>query len=777
MTETHDEASARGASNFIRDIIDADLRSGRHRQVVTRFPPEPNGYLHIGHAKSIVLNFGLAQDYGGQCNLRFDDTNPETESEEYASSIRESVRWLGFDWGDNLFYASDYFERFYNYAVKLIQKGLAYVDSQTDEQIRASRGTVTEPGRESPYRDRTVAENLEMFAAMRAGEYPDGAHVLRGRINMAAVNMKMRDPLLYRIKHAHHYRSGNDWCIYPMYDFAHPLEDAIEGITHSLCTLEFDNNRELYDWVLENCLEPEQMESRPRQYEFSRLNVEYTVMSKRKLLALVRQDLVRGWDDPRMPTLAGMRRRGVTPDAIRSFCDQVGVTKVESRTDISLFEHTLRDSLNHVAPRVMAVVRPLKVVITNYPEGEIEELEAPYWPHDVPREGSRTIYFSRELFIEQDDFMEEPPRDFFRLSPGVEVRLRYGYLIRCERVVRDESGAIIEVQCTYDPATRGGDAPDSRKVRGTIHWVSASKAVAAEIRLYDRLFSRPDPEAGDDPFTDHLNPTSLIVEHGMVEPSVLEDPPETRYQFERQGYFWRDPVDCSDALLVFNRIVSLRDSWSKRRKVQPVKAASPSPAPRPERAAAQSERTDPVDLLDAAGRQRFDDLTVDFSINRDDAALIAADEHLSAFFRRAAADSKLYQPLANWLVHEVRREMNARGLETIPIEPNDFADLVRLVSSNVINSSAGQTVLARMFQDGRSPESIVEEEGLRQVNEVATLEPEVDEVLSKFPDRVEAYRSGKKGLLGFFTGQVMRRTEGRANPQVIKELLEEKLGG
>ena len=416
-------------SNFIRDIIDQDLESGRHTNVVTRFPPEPNGYLHIGHAKSIVLNFGIAKDYDGRCHLRFDDTNPETESEEYAESICESVRWLGYEWDEHLYYASDYFELFYEYALKLIRKGLAYVDSLDEETIREYRGTVLKPGKESPYRSRSVEENLDLFRRMREGEFANGEHVLRARIDMASQNMKMRDPLLYRIKHAEHYRSGDDWCIYPMYDLAHPLEDAIENVTHSLCTLEFDNNRELYDWVLENCLEPEELPTRPRQYEFSRLNLDYTVMSKRKLLQLVDGGFVDGWDDPRMPTLAGVRRRGITPEAVRNFAEAVGVTKVDGRTDIGLFEHTIRDSLNHEAPRVMAVVDPLKVTITNFPEGEVDEVEASYWPHDVPKEGSRRVPFTRELYIERSDFMEEPVAGFYRLAPGREVRLRYAYFI------------------------------------------------------------------------------------------------------------------------------------------------------------------------------------------------------------------------------------------------------------------------------------------------------------------------------------------------------------
>jgi glutaminyl-tRNA synthetase len=761
------------ASNFIREIVESDLDSGKHSTVITRFPPEPNGYLHIGHAKSIVLNFGIAADYDGTCHLRFDDTNPETEDVEYAESIKESVRWLGYDWGDKLFHASDYFEQFYEYALKLIRQSDAYVCSLSEEEIREFRGTVTEPGRESPYRSRSVEENLDLFRRMRAGEFPEGAHVLRARIDMASVNMKMRDPLLYRIKHAHHYRSGDAWCIYPMYDFAHPLEDAIENITHSLCTLEFDNNRELYDWVLEHCLDPDEVPKRPRQYEFSRLNLDYTVMSKRKLLTLVKEGDVNGWDDPRMPTLAGMRRRGVPAEAIRTFCEKVGVTKTEGRVDLSLFEHVLRDDLNYRAPRVMAVTRPLKVVITNYPEARTEWLPADYWPHDIPKEGAREIPFTRELYIEADDFMEEPPSDFFRLAPDREVRLRYGYLITATDIIKDETGRITEVQATYDPETRGGDAPDGRKVKGTIHWVSASEGIPAEFRLYDRLFSHADPEADGVLLTDRLNPESMVITHGVVEPSVREDAADARYQFERLGYFWRDPVESIPDKLIFNRIVTLRDSWTKKK----APAHQPATPKKARKAASPGERKDPVDLLDEAGKTRFDTLTSGLQIGREEAAAIAADEVLTTYMFEAAQQSEHRRDLANWLVHEVKRELNDRSLRTVPFPSTRFAELVELVKSGTINSSAGQEVLAAMFDGVSSPEQIVEDRGLRQVSSDDALLPIVDEVLAEFPDKVAEYRGGKHGLMGFFTGQVMRRSSGAANPARTKELLSEKLAG
>jgi len=563
-TDTNPATSEKRVSpNFITAIIDDDLRRRRYAAVRTRFPPEPNGYLHIGHAKSIALNFGLALDYAGECNLRFDDTNPETESAEYAEAIKRDVQWLGFTWASDL-YASDYFERLYECAVQLIRDGLAYVDSLSDEEIGAYRGTVTAPGRPSPYRDRGVGENLDLFRRMRAGEFGNGAHVLRAKIDLASRNMKLRDPVLYRIVHAAHYHTGDAWPIYPLYDFAHPLSDAFEGISHSLCTLEFENNRAIYNWLIENlrgrCSIP--AEPRPYQYEFARLNLDYTVLSKRKLIRLVEGAFVAGWDDPRLPTLSGLRRRGITPEAIREFVSRVGVAKANSRVDLGMFEAAVRDDLNTRAPRVLAVVRPLKVTLTNYPDGKVEHLEASYWPRDVAREGSRTVPFSREIYIERDDFMEDPPKGFHRLVPGGRVRLRHGYVIRCDEVVKGPGGDIAELRCSYEPGTLGR-RPEGPAVKGTIHWVSIPHAVAAEVRLYDRLFTVADPEAVAGEFTDHIDRQSLAIVGGAVEPSVRGDPPETRYQFERLGYFWQDPVDSRPERLVFNRIVTLRDSWAR----------------------------------------------------------------------------------------------------------------------------------------------------------------------------------------------------------------------
>jgi glutaminyl-tRNA synthetase len=550
-----EKAEAEGGRDFIRDIVAADLAAGRHKSVVTRFPPEPNGYLHIGHAKSICLNFGIAEEFGGRCHLRFDDTNPVKEEQEYIDAIERDVRWLGFDWGEHLHHASDYFEQLYAWAEHLIRKGLAYVDDQSPTQMRENRGTLTEPGRDSPFRTRPVEENLDLFRRMRAGEFPNGARVLRAKIDMAAGNINLRDPVLYRILHASHPRTGDAWKIYPSYDFAHGQSDAIEGVTHSICTLEFEDHRPLYDWLIENLPVP----SRPRQYEFARLNLTYTLLSKRVLTALVRGGHVMGWDDPRMPTLAGVRRRGVPPEALREFVRRIGVAKANSVVDLSMLESAVRDTLNRVAPRRMAVLRPLKVVIENYPEGESEALEAANHPDD-PGAGTRRVRFSRVLYVERDDFMENPPKKFFRLSPGREVRLRYAYFVTCREVVKDASGAVVELRCTYDPATRGGNAPDGRKVQATLHWVSAADAVPAEIRLFGPLFKRPDPDAAD--FAADLDPNSLEVLEGVVEPALAADNTEGAVQFERQGYFCRDR-DSAPGRPVFNRTVGLRDTWAK----------------------------------------------------------------------------------------------------------------------------------------------------------------------------------------------------------------------
>jgi len=551
--------------DFIREILDEDRRTGRHAgRVATRFPPEPNGYLHIGHAKSICLNFGVAIEYGGACNLRFDDTNPLKEDTEYVDSIQEDVRWLGFDWGDRRFFASDYFAKLYEFGEALIRSGKAFVCDLSADDVRATRGTLTAPGTNSPYRDRPAAESLDLFQRMRDGEFSDGSRTLRAKIDMASPNINLRDPALFRIRKTEHHRTGDAWCIYPMYDYAHALSDWIERITHSLCTLEFEDHRPLYDW----CLEALDLPDRPRQIEFARLNLTYTLLSKRKLLHLVTGGHVKGWNDPRMPTLAGLRRRGFTPEALRDFCNRIGLAKRDSVVEVELLEHCLREDLNRRAPRVMAVLDPVRVVLTNYPEGRVEELDAVNNPEDAAA-GTRKVPFSRELFIDREDFREVPPPKYYRLSPGKEVRLRWGYLIRCEEVVKDPAtGAITELRCTYDPATRGGEAPDGRKVKGTIHWVSAAQALEAEVRLYDRLFSSPNPDAAPEgrDFLSNLNPGSLVVKTGCrVEPSLASARPGAFFQFERVGYFTVDP-DSASPRLVFNRSVSLRDSWGRIEK-------------------------------------------------------------------------------------------------------------------------------------------------------------------------------------------------------------------
>ncbi|HEY1542758.1 MAG TPA: glutamine--tRNA ligase/YqeY domain fusion protein [Xanthobacteraceae bacterium] len=551
-----DAATTEAGRDFIRDIVADDLATGRHKTVVTRFPPEPNGYLHIGHAKSIALNFGIAEEFGGRCNLRYDDTNPTREDQEYIDAIECDVRWLGYDWGQNLFHASDYFERLYGWAEDLIRAGKAYVDDQTQDQMRENRGTLTEPGRNSPFRDRSAEENLDLFRRMRAGEFPNASRVLRAKIDMGSGNINLRDPVLYRILNAPHPRTGTTWHIYPSYDFAHGQSDAIEGITHSICTLEFEDHRPLYDWFIQNLAVP----SQPHQYEFARLNITYTLLSKRVLTELVRGGHVAGWDDPRMPTLAGLRRRGVPPAAIRDFIKRVGVAKANSTVDVAMFEHAIREVLNKTALRRMAVLRPLKVTIENYPVGQTEELEAANHPDDAAA-GTRRIRFGRELFIEQDDFMENPPKKFFRLAPGAEVRLRYAYFVTCRDVKKNANGEVTEIVCTYDPATKGGNAPDGRKVKATMHWVAAADAVTAEVRLYNPLFNKPDPSAAN--FVADLNPNSLeILSDAKLEPALAGDNAVVPVQFERQGYFVPD-ADGKAGKPVFNRTVGLRDTWAK----------------------------------------------------------------------------------------------------------------------------------------------------------------------------------------------------------------------
>ena len=815
MTEHPDRTAA--GRDFVRAIIAADVETGKHGgAVVTRFPPEPNGFLHIGHAKAICLSFGAAADHGGVTHLRFDDTNPETEDELYVRASQEDIHWLGFDWGDHLHFASDYFERLYQYAIELIEAGLAYVDSSSEEEIREFRGTVTEPGRPTAYRDRSVAENLDLFRRMREGEFGNGAHVLRAKIDLASPNMLMRDPVLYRIRHADHYRTGSVWSLYPLYDFTHCLSDSIEGITHSLCTLEFDNNRELYDWILDHLDVPR---PQPRQYEFARLSLEFTLLSKRKLLRLVEEGHVDGWNDPRMPTIAGMRRRGVPAAALRTFCDMIGVAKTESRVDFAKLEYTIRDELNPTAPRVMCVLRPLKLVVDNFPEGEVEELEAPYFPSDIGKEGSRPVPFTRELLIERDDFEEAPPRGFRRLVPGGEVRLRYGYVVRCVDVVKDADGVIQEVHCTYDPDTRGGSTPDGRKVEGTIHWVSASHSLPAEVRLYDRLFSVPDPDdvEDDQDFTVNLNPESrTVLADSRVEPSIASDPVDTTYQFERTGYFVRDSVDSRPDHLVFNRIVTLRDSWvrvlraaargaagaqaepapaepseaagSKPRpsktargarggkragsKPQPSKAARgprggkgagsspPVPRPRPE---------------DPEAASRYDRLLEDHRLAESEASVLAQDVGLFELFSQGSQHVAGDAGLAKWIVNEVPRVLEDRPIDTLLFGGRELARLVELVSAGEVSGRAARDVLAVLAEEGGDPDAVIEARGLGRVSDASTLEPIVARLVEANPAQAQGFRDGKKGLMGFFVGQVMKETNGAADPEITQNLLREAL--
>ena len=774
--ESPKTASGPGA-DFIRQVVAADVASGRYGgRVVTRFPPEPNGYLHVGHAMGVCLNFGIAEEFGGRCHLRYDDTNPEKENEEFVRSIEEDIRWLGFDWDGHLYFASDYFQRMYECAEVLIGKGLAYIDSQPMDAIREGRGTVTEPGVPSPHRNRSPEESLDLFRRMRAGEFEDGAHVLRGKIDMASPNMLMRDPVFYRIRHAHHYRQGDAWCIYPLYDYAHCLEDAFEGVTHSICTLEFDNNRELYDWVLDNVgfAEP-----RPHQYEWAGLDLEGAVLSKRNIKPLVDAGVVSGWDDPRLATLAAYRRRGVPPEALRLLSQLVGVSKTGAKTEEAKLDFAIREVLNPVAPRVMAVLDPLKVVLTNYPEGASEEIDAPYFPHDVPREGSRPVPFSRELWIERSDFAEQPPKGFRRLVPGGEVRLRYAYVIRCDEAIKGPTGEILELRCTYDPATRSGASPEGRKTKGTIHWVSAAHALEAEVRLFGRIFLDYDDEAEvaeeGGVTAAPLNPEALTVLRDVrVEPSVGRDPVHTRYQFERTGYFWRDPVDATGRRLVFNRIVPLKDTWAKR-EAEPAVVEAPRASSRARGAAAGGGEDRPrpraLEPAIAAGVARYRD---EFGVAEEHAEVLATSPD---FFERALAAHANAPDVASWIAVDLRGLLGGRSLGDLPFDGSALGRLAGLVAQGRISRRAAKDVLARMVSEGGDPEDLVESMGLTKVSDPGVLGAAVDAVLARWPEKVAEFRDGKESLLGLFVGEVMKHTRGAADPEAAKRLLGERLRG
>jgi len=778
-----DERAAAANSDFIREVVRDDLRTGKHDgRVVTRFPPEPNGYLHIGHAKAICLNFGVAEEYGGHCNLRFDDTNPLNEGVEYVDSIVADVKWLGFSFGDRALYASDYFDEMYQLAEELIGEGKAYVDDLSDEEIKEYRGSLAEPGRPSPYRERTAEENLALFRSMRAGDLADGSCVLRAKIDLDAPNMKMRDPLLYRIRHVRHQRTGDAWPIYPMYDWAHPISDGIEGVTHSLCTLEFESNRELYDWVIDNTRVSERHGfSRPHQYEFARLNLDYTVMSKRKLLALVGEGFVNGWDDPRMPTIAAMRRRGISPEAILAFADLVGVAKVNSTVDIEKLEFCVRDDLNWTAPRVMGVLRPLKVTITSWPEGQVEEMSGPYFPPDVGKPGQRSIPLERQILIERDDFVFEPPPGYQRLSPGRTVRLRHGPCITCDDVVT-EKGEAVELLCHHVPGSVGKNPPGV-KVSGVIHWVPAALSVPAEVRLYDRLFSEARPDDGTD---DALNPESLEVVRGArLEPSLAGAARGSRWQLERVGYFVFDTVDSNPGALVLNRTVSLRDSWQAKTQV-------PEPAPVPASASASARKTARANTrppkksrveyrAEARARDtlladRFAAWPSKYGLADGEVDLLTADRPTGDLFEDAIGTGAPPDVVARWIINELPRELGDLPLDGTKLTGTGLGDLVLAVDSGQITGTAAKEIFAELVQHGGDPRQIIVERGLAQVDDEEAIAAIVNDVLAANADKVDQYRAGKTGLLGFFVGQVLRSSQGKANPVVVQRLLAARLG-
>ena len=737
------------ADDFIREMIKCDVAAGKHGgKVVTRFPPEPNGWLHIGHAKAICIDLGVAKEMGGRCHLRMDDTNPTTEDMEYVEAIQRDVRWLGFDWGTHLYYASDYFERFYELGELLIQRGRAYVcDLPDDEFSKSYRGTITEAGKESPYRKRSVEENLDLFRRMKAGEFKDGERVLRARIDMSSPNMKMRDPPLVRIKHAHHYRTDNKWCIYPLYDYAHCLEDSFEGVTHSLCTLEFESARELYDWVIKATEVPHV----PKQTEFARLAITYTVMSKRKLLQLVEQKHVNGWDDPRMPTIAGLRRRGYTPEALRTFCERIGVAKNISTVDVALLEHTLREDLDPKSPRRMAVLAPIELVVEGFPENEIEELEAP---------DGRKLPFGKTLFIEKDDFAEDPPKGWFRLAPGKKVRLRHAYIVTCTGFDKDADGNVVRVKCSYDPSTRGGTAPAGERIDGTIHWVSTKHAKDVEVRLYDRLFKSENPGADDRDFLLDLNPDSLKVVTAKGEPSLGNAKAGDRFQLERLGFFFGDP-DSKAGAPVLNRTVSLKDSWAKQTKapVAPV-SAKPKNAPAAPTPNKVIELTaDEKALRDAHG------------LSDDEARTLLAEPALKKLF-----DAAPRKDVASVLVNDLLGVLRAKKIDTVPFDASAVLELVDLTKASTISSKQAKDVLAEMVATGKGAKAIVEAKGMKQIANADDLAPVVDAVLAENADAVGRYKAGNANVFGALVGLVMKKSKGQANPKLVTDLLKQKLG-
>ncbi len=754
--------------DFLRVKVEEDLKSGKYKEVITRFPPEPNGFPHIGHAKSICINFGIARDYNGYCNLRMDDTNPTTEDTKYVEALKDAVEWLGFQWKDEVQYTSNYFQKIYEYAVELIKMGKAYVDSIDEEQMREYRGTVTQAGKRSEYANRSIEENLDLFEKMKNGEFKDGDHVLRAKIDMSAANMKLRDPLLYRIRHAHHFRTQNDWCIYPMYDFAHCLSDYIEGVTHSICTLEFENNRDIYDWVLDelNLTPP-----RPYQHEFARLGINYTVMSKRKLLELVNGNYVSGWDDPRMPTIAGYKRRGYTKESIINFCNQIGIAKANSMVDVSQLEFCIRDDLNTKAPRVMAVLDPIKVTITNY-EGS-EEIEASYYPHDVPKEGSRKIPFSNVVYINREDFSENPVKGYNRLTPNQAVRLRHAYIITCKELIKDSNGNIVEIKAEYNPQSKSGSDTSGIKVKSAIQWVDAKKAKKIEVRLYDRLYKNEAPEGLED-----LNPNSLtIIKDALIEPAVITDKADERFQFEREGYFYADPVDYTDEAPVFNKIVGLKDSWAKKIKKEDKPKVEAVKKQEVKKEVVHGEATEMTENQKAL----FEKYTNEYELNDEVSNTLARDEKLSLFYKKILTRVKFINPkngllkiIANIVINDVAREIKKDYINS-HISERNILELAYMIFYEKISSKIAKQVFENMVESGNSPEKIVEDKGLIQISDSSVILPIIDEVIEKNPDNVAKYKAGNQKLFGFFVGQVLKATGGKANPKIVNELVLEKL--
>jgi glutaminyl-tRNA synthetase len=749
------------SKDFLRTIVEKDLKSGKYKEVITRFPPEPNGFPHIGHAKSIFINFGIARDYNGHCNLRMDDTNPTKEDTKYVEALKDAVEWLGFDWGENVYFTSDYFPKIYDYAIELIKMGKAYVDSTNEEEMRSLRGTVTESGKRSKYALRTVEENLDLFQRMKEGEFKDGEHVLRAKIDMSAANMKMRDPLLYRIRHVHHFRAGDEWSIYPMYDFAHCLSDYIEGTSHSLCTLEFENNRDIYNWVLDTLgLEA----PRPYQYEFARLGINYTVMSKRKLLELVEGGQVNGWDDPRMPTIAGYRRRGYTKESILNFCDSVGIAKANSMVDVAQLEFCIRDDLNTKVPRVMCVLDPLKVTIESY-EGS-EEIDASYYPHDVPKEGSRKLPFSSEIYIERDDFMENPPKGYFRLTPEQPVRLKHAYIITCKKVIKDANGKIIEIIAEYSPESKSGSDTSGIKVKSAIQWVDAKSAKEVEVRVYDRLYSAEAPEGLED-----LNPNSLtVIKNALIERAVITEKPDERFQFERQGYFYADPVDYTDEKPVFNKIVGLKGSYAKKTKTE-----EPSTKAEPKTQTKKVQVDGEEASMSEEQKTLFDKYTNELGLNSEVSNILARDENLSSFYEEALSVINSPVGLANIVVTEVARELKENQASELKFSAKQVAQLVSMIDDKTISSKIAKQVFEEMAKSGENPTKIVEAKGLVQISDPAVISPIIDEIIEKNPDNVAKFKAGNTKLLGFFVGQVLKTTGGKANPKVVNQLVAQKL--